>query len=54
MPGKSQAILGICLGAQMAVIEFARNVVGLKEANSFEFDPKTPYQLLTLCQSKRT
>jgi CTP synthase len=32
--------LGICLGFQMAVIEFARNVVGLKQANSTEFDPK--------------
>jgi len=30
--------LGICLGMQLAVIEFARNVVGLKEANSTEFD----------------
>lgn len=34
--------LGICLGLQIAVIEFARNVAGLKGANSTEFDPYTP------------
>jgi len=33
--------LGICLGMQLAVIEFARNVLGLKDANSQEFDPDT-------------
>ena len=33
--------LGICLGMQLAVIEFARNVLGLKNANSQEFDPDT-------------
>lgn len=33
--------LGICLGMQLAVIEFARNVLGLKYANSQEFDPDT-------------
>ena len=33
--------LGICLGMQMAVVEFARNVLGLKDANSAEFDEKT-------------
>ena len=31
--------LGICLGLQIAVIEFARNVAGLREANSTEFSP---------------
>jgi len=40
--------LGICLGMQIAVIEFARNVLGLKEANSTEFDPKTPYPVITI------
>ncbi|KXZ49682.1 hypothetical protein GPECTOR_20g539 [Gonium pectorale] len=35
--------LGICLGMQIAVIEFARNVLGLKESNSTEFDPATPH-----------
>ncbi|GAA6154021.1 CTP synthase [Pseudoteredinibacter isoporae] len=34
--------LGICLGMQSVVIEFARNVLGLKKANSTEFDPSTP------------
>ncbi len=34
--------LGICLGMQIAVIEFARNVLGMKEANSTEFSPATP------------
>jgi len=33
--------LGICLGLQLAVIEFARNVIGLKDANSTEFDDRT-------------
>lgn len=37
--------LGICLGMQIAVIEFARSVLGLQDANSTEFDPNTknPY-----------
>jgi CTP synthase len=34
--------LGLCLGLQIAAIEFARNVLGLKAANSTEFDPHTP------------
>lgn len=33
--------LGICLGMQIAVIEFAQNVLGLHDANSTEFDPET-------------
>lgn len=36
---KGIPLFGICLGMQVATIEFARNVVGLKEANSTEFDP---------------
>jgi len=40
--------LGICLGMQTAVIEFARNVLGLKEANSQEFDPTTKEPLVYL------
>ena len=39
--------LGICLGFQMAVIEFARNVLGLANANSTEFDPKTPHAFIS-------
>jgi len=38
---KKVPYLGICLGMQLAVIEFARNVLGLKYANSQEFDPDT-------------
>src|SRR6185436_16403455 len=37
---------GICLGMQCAVIEYARNVCGLKNANSTEFDPGTPYPVI--------
>ncbi|MGE5425960.1 MAG: CTP synthase [Bacillota bacterium] len=37
---------GLCYGMQMAVIEFARNVAGLKGANSAEVDPKTPYPVI--------
>ncbi len=40
--------LGICLGMQLAVVEFARNVLGWKEANSTEFDPHTPYPVIYL------
>jgi CTP synthase len=40
--------LGICLGMQLAVIEFARNVVGLAGANSTEFDPDTPHPVIAL------
>jgi len=45
--------LGICLGLQCAVIEFARNVCGLKNANSTEFDKKTPNPLIHLMESQR-
>jgi CTP synthase len=40
--------LGLCLGLQVAVIEFARNVVGLEGANSSEFDPHTPHPVIDL------
>jgi CTP synthase len=40
--------LGLCLGLQCAVIEYARNVCGLAEANSSEFDPKTPDPVIDL------
>ena len=39
---------GICLGMQIAVIEFARNVAGLNGANSSEFDQNTPYPVIYL------
>jgi CTP synthase len=40
--------LGICLGMQLATIEFARNVAGLAGANSTEFDPDTPHPVVAL------
>jgi CTP synthase len=40
--------LGICLGLQVAVIEFARNVVGLEGAHSTEFNPATPHPVIAL------
>ena len=40
--------LGICLGMQVAVIDFARNVLGLKKAHSSEFNPKTPDPVIAL------
>ena len=38
--------LGLCLGMQLAVVEFARNICGLKGANSTEFNPKTKYPVI--------
>ncbi|MGD2172235.1 MAG: CTP synthase [Gammaproteobacteria bacterium] len=40
--------LGICLGMQVAVIEYARNVLGLAKAHSSEFNPKTPDPVIAL------
>jgi CTP synthase len=40
--------LGICLGMQVAVIEYARNVAGLKGAHSTEFNPKTPHPVIAM------
>ena len=40
--------LGICLGMQVAMIEYARNVVGMQDANSTEFDKNTPYPVIGL------
>ena len=40
--------LGICLGMQVAVIEYARNVAGMSQANSTEFDENTPYPVVGL------
>jgi len=44
---------GICLGMQCAVIEFARDVLGLKGANSTEFDPQTPHPVIGLLAEQR-
>ena len=44
---------GICLGMQMMVIEFARNVLGLKDAHSAEMDPETPNNVIDLMESQK-
>jgi CTP synthase len=45
--------LGICLGLQCAVVEFARNVCGLEGANSSEFDPATPHPVIDLLPEQK-
>ncbi len=45
--------LGICLGMQIAVIEYARNVCGMDGANSTEFDMETPYPVIDLLPEQR-
>jgi len=45
---------GICLGMQCMVIEFARNVLGLAEANSTELDPNTPYNVIDLMEEQKS
>ncbi|NJW51677.1 CTP synthase [Salinimicrobium oceani] len=45
--------LGICLGMQMAVIEFARNVLHLNKANSTEMDPATPHPVIDLMEEQK-
>ena len=45
--------LGLCLGMQCMVVEFARNVLGLKEANSTEFDPQTQYNVIDLMEEQK-
>jgi len=44
---------GICLGLQMAVIEYARNVCGLKGANSMEFDHKTDHPVVSMMEEQK-
>jgi len=45
--------LGICLGMQCAVIEFARNVIGWKLAHTTEIDPKTPYPVIDIMDEQK-
>ena len=45
--------LGLCLGLQCAVIEIARNVIGLNEAHSGEFDPTSPHRVIDLMESQQ-
>lgn len=44
---------GICLGMQMAVVEFARNVMGLREAHSTEMSPETRYPVINLMEEQK-
>ena len=45
--------LGICLGMQCAVIEFARNVIGFKEAHSTEINSETPYPVISMMEEQK-
>lgn len=45
--------LGICLGMQIAIIEFARNVLSLKDANSAEINPETPYPVIDILPEQK-
>ena len=45
--------LGLCLGMQIATIEFARNVCGLDHANSTEFDPATPHPVICILEEQK-
>lgn len=44
---------GLCYGMQIAVIEFARNVAGLKNANTEEINPKTPYPVIHIMEDQK-
>ena len=50
---KKLPYLGLCLGMQIACIEFARNVLKLEGAHSTEFDPNTPYPIIGLLDEQR-
>lgn len=64
VPGKIKAVkyarennvpfFGICLGMQCAVIEFARNVCGMENANSTEFARQSPYPVIDLMEAQKT
>ncbi|MBR2150875.1 MAG: CTP synthase [Prevotella sp.] len=45
---------GICLGMQMMVIEFARNVLGYHDANSAEMDPETPHNVIDIMEEQKS
>ena len=50
---KEVPCLGLCLGMHAMTIEFARNVLGLADANSTEFDPTTPHPVIDLMHDQR-
>jgi len=45
--------LGLCLGLQLAVVEYARNMCDLKGANSTEFDPDTPFPVIDILPEQK-
>lgn len=45
--------LGLCYGMQLATIEFARNVAGMKDAHTTEINPKTPYPVISLMSEQK-
>jgi len=50
---KKVPYLGLCLGMQIATIEFARNVLKLQDAHSTEFDPQTPHPVIALLDEQK-
>ncbi|MEM1557223.1 MAG: CTP synthase [Thermoproteota archaeon] len=50
---KKIPFLGLCLGLQLAVVEYARNVIGLEKANSTEFDPDTPNPVIDILPEQK-
>ena len=51
---KLDGMAGICLGMQMMVIEFARNVLGYKDANSREMDEQTPHNVIDIMEEQKS
>lgn len=45
-------MLGICLGMQMTCVEFARNVLGMEGAHSYELNPETPYPIIDIMRDQ--
>lgn len=45
-------MLGVCLGMQLTCVEFARHVLGLEGANSFELDPETKYPIIDIMRDQ--
>lgn len=50
---KKIPFLGLCLGLQLAVVEYARNIIGLERANSTEFDPDTPHPVIDILPEQK-
>ncbi|MBI2604863.1 MAG: CTP synthase [Deltaproteobacteria bacterium] len=51
---RRKPFFGICLGLQLAVIEFARNVCGMREATSYEFSPDDPCAVITVMEDQKS